>query len=588
MNWELKKQRMSSDSAIFAARPRFRWGWITVVILTLGLTLSMVAFFATRAREYVKDAIELERDTRRLALHVAGEFVLPIESLRATSAYFASSEYVTRTEFRAFTRTVLEALPQIYCFEWMPLVEDAARDSFELAVRAEGFPEFQITDKGGPTGRDVLSAPERERYLPILYMEPLDPSILGLDTGAVESTRSSTGRRAWAEERITASRPYQLLEDPEGVYSLTCYAPVFNLAGVPYDRVDTTAGEFIGLVAVIMRIQETVQRAQTNSQTENLELAIIDSTDPNNPAVVFTSNDEMQEAALTHHDRIDQPVGRPRRNAVLWSPPFPFADREWYVATRPVPGTALATSGLTPLYAMLIGLVLAGALTWGAGSLRAAAHLRRQVDAALELGQYRLGRKLGEGGMGMVFEAEHRMLARRAAIKLIRPERLGAGSTSGGDHILERFENEAKATAQLSSPHTISIFDFGRTDRGDFYYVMEFLDGFDFESLVQKHGPVDPGRVVHFLRQACHSPGRGSRRRADPPGHQTRQPLCLPIGPRHRYGQSARFRFGQASQVGGQRLRRGHGSHARECGRRHSCLPLAGSCAGQRGTRWAQ
>jgi len=128
--------------------------------------------------------------------------------------------------------------------------------------------------------------------------------------------------------------------------------------------------------------------------------------------------------------------------------------------------------------------------------------LGRQVSKAKELGSYRLGNLLGEGGMGAVYHAEHRLLARPAAIKLIKPELLDPAS---GAHAVERFRREAEAAAALSSPHTISLYDFGATDDGTFYYVMELLDGVDAEHLVEHHGPQPVARVVHLLTQATAS-----------------------------------------------------------------------------------
>ncbi|HVH27900.1 MAG TPA: serine/threonine-protein kinase [Vicinamibacterales bacterium] len=129
--------------------------------------------------------------------------------------------------------------------------------------------------------------------------------------------------------------------------------------------------------------------------------------------------------------------------------------------------------------------------------------LGRKVSHARELGSYRLVRKLGEGGMGEVWEAEHRMLARPAAIKLIRASALG---TDGGQvQLRRRFEREARATALLHSPHTVSLYDFGVSDDGDFFYVMERLEGVDLQRLVERFGPLPPARAVSLLRQACES-----------------------------------------------------------------------------------
>jgi eukaryotic-like serine/threonine-protein kinase len=129
----------------------------------------------------------------------------------------------------------------------------------------------------------------------------------------------------------------------------------------------------------------------------------------------------------------------------------------------------------------------------------------RRLREAQELGAYHLVELLGRGGMGEVWRAEHRLLARSAAIKLIRPEVLGATGSAESRIMLRRFEREAQATAALSSPHTIRLFDFGVTHEGTFYYVMELLAGRDLESLVREFGPVPANRAIHLLRQVCHS-----------------------------------------------------------------------------------
>jgi serine/threonine-protein kinase len=127
--------------------------------------------------------------------------------------------------------------------------------------------------------------------------------------------------------------------------------------------------------------------------------------------------------------------------------------------------------------------------------------LRRQVAEASELGQYLLEEKIGGGGMGEVWRARHRLLIRPAAIKLIRPK---AGALSGDPELLmRRFEREARATAALTSPHTVQLYDFGVAEDGRLYYVMELLDGLDLDTLIRQHGPLPAERVVHVLRQVC-------------------------------------------------------------------------------------
>ena len=129
----------------------------------------------------------------------------------------------------------------------------------------------------------------------------------------------------------------------------------------------------------------------------------------------------------------------------------------------------------------------------------------QRLKEARELGNYQLLDKLGQGGMGEVWRAQHRLLAREAAIKLVRPEMLGTADEGMARQLLRRFEREAQTTATLTSPNTIQVFDFGIADDGSFYYVMELLTGRDLETLVRQFGPMPAGRAMYLLQQACHS-----------------------------------------------------------------------------------
>jgi serine/threonine-protein kinase len=131
--------------------------------------------------------------------------------------------------------------------------------------------------------------------------------------------------------------------------------------------------------------------------------------------------------------------------------------------------------------------------------------MEQHREQARELGSYRLGEVLGRGGMGEVYRAEHRLLARPAAVKLVRPELLGAADAGAREQIVRRFEREAKVTARLRSPHTVLVYDYGVSGDGELYYVMEMLDGVDVHALVRDFGPVPPERAVHVLLQVCDS-----------------------------------------------------------------------------------
>jgi serine/threonine-protein kinase len=123
--------------------------------------------------------------------------------------------------------------------------------------------------------------------------------------------------------------------------------------------------------------------------------------------------------------------------------------------------------------------------------------LRREAFAAKQLGQYRLVKRLGVGGMGEVFLAEHQLMKRPCAIKLIRPEK------AGDPTVLKRFELEVRATATLSHWNSVAIYDYGHAKCGTFYYVMEYLPGMNMAEVVERFGPMPAGRVIYLLRQAC-------------------------------------------------------------------------------------
>jgi eukaryotic-like serine/threonine-protein kinase len=125
--------------------------------------------------------------------------------------------------------------------------------------------------------------------------------------------------------------------------------------------------------------------------------------------------------------------------------------------------------------------------------------LRQDLHDAKHVGQYELGHKLGEGGMGEVYLAEHELLKRTCALKLIHADHRSNPAT------VARFQREVQSAAKLSHPNTIEIFDYGHTDDGTFYYVMEYLPGMNLADLVGQFGPLPPGRAIYLMRQVCKS-----------------------------------------------------------------------------------
>jgi serine/threonine-protein kinase len=123
--------------------------------------------------------------------------------------------------------------------------------------------------------------------------------------------------------------------------------------------------------------------------------------------------------------------------------------------------------------------------------------LEQEASQARKLGQYKLLRRLGAGGMGEVYLGEHLLLRRACAIKIIRTEQAGDATS------FSRFEREVRAMATLTHWNTVEVYDYGHAEDGTFYYVMEYLPGLSLQDLVERHGPLSPGRAIHFLRQVC-------------------------------------------------------------------------------------
>ena len=177
------------------------------------------------------------------------------------------------------------------------------------------------------------------------------------------------------------------------------------------------------------------------------------------------------------------------------------ADRELYAFVYKKQGWEISEQPMSAVR-FAVGPTIEASAWWTAASALAIATssviygLRRQVREITRLGQYTLGAKIGEGGMGVVFRARHAMLRRPTAVKLLPPEKAGERS-------IARFEREVQNTAALTHPNTITIYDYGRTPDGIFYYAMEFLDGCTITDVVEGDGPQPGGRVVRVLRDAA-------------------------------------------------------------------------------------
>lgn len=180
----------------------------------------------------------------------------------------------------------------------------------------------------------------------------------------------------------------------------------------------------------------------------------------------------------------------------------PVAGMGWLMATHQAcQGAQNANLGFmsTQTLALLTGSIIA---VVGVRTIR---QLRSEAFEAKQLGQYHLRQLIGRGGMGAVYLAEHQMMRRPCAVKVIQPDR------AGDPRSLARFEREVRSIAQLSHWNNVDIFDYGRTAEGTFYYVMEYLPGLSLQQLVDQHGPLGSDRALYLLRQVCDALGEAHR-----------------------------------------------------------------------------
>ena len=217
-----------------------------------------------------------------------------------------------------------------------------------------------------------------------------------------------------------------------------------------------------------------------------------------------------------------------------------------------------------------VGRVAVGLAVGWAASVYAVAvmgRLRQQVGLAGRIGPYRLVRKLGAGGMGEVYLAEHHMLKRPCAVKLIRPGRRHDPAVAA------RFEREVRAMARLGHWNTVEVYDYGQAADGTLYYAMEHLRGLDLPGarVAARAAAAGPGGVP--AAAGVRRPGRGPRPRAGPPGRHPGQPVRGRPGRHDGRGQGARLRAGGGVRRAGPRA----GSGGRAATGRHPALPGPGA-----------
>jgi CHASE1-domain containing sensor protein len=442
------------------------------LIAAFGSVLTLAACALAGQRQAARNQDLFDRRAAVLTAAIARSFQMTREVVLSLPALFEASDAVEQREFKTFVRPALKRHPSLAALEWAPRVKDDERAAFEAMQRRAGFPNFEIRE---PTadGKMVRSG-QRTEYLPLTYLEPAVEAVRGLEV-LFEPVRRIEIQAAIDQGALHVSHHFRLVEDPEGVQSVAVYAP-----GYDPTRVLSSAGQrreaLRGLGIALFRLRPLIDAALATQMREGIALALLDPSAPVDLRVLYETEpgiaNGVASAKLSHRETFD------------------FGNRRYTVVS-----TSRIGDSWSQWLALAIGLGLTLVATGGYVTFSTISRLRKVVAENKRLGQYTLEEKIGEGGMGVVYRATHAMLRRPAAIKLLLKER-------ASERDLARFEREVQLTSQLTHPNTISIFDYGRTAEGLFYYVMEFLDGMDLERLVREDGPLPPGRAIHILAQA--------------------------------------------------------------------------------------
>ncbi len=454
------------------------WG-LPLFVFVVGGLLSLAVFAGERSRELAERRTEFERRAAQVALSAQVSFDVPLEVLRSLPALFASSDDVTRAEFRVFVSDALARYPWIYALEWIPRVPANERAKFEVLAAADGLAGYHFKQDAA-NGPPVMAQP-RPEYFPIFYMEPPNKVALGLEETAHE-VRKAALERARDQGTTIVSERLKLVQDDASVFSVIAFHPVYRLGERP-TTVAARRESLRGFAAVVFRMRPVVVNALRGIDLDALDVVLLDADAPREHALLYETHpgaSSLDAGSRVTSEHFTTLAGR------RWS--IRISDRAGWVQP--------ADAGRLSLGVGLLSSALAAAFAYAASALL---RLRRQVGAAKQLGQYTLVEKLGEGGMGTVYRAHHALLRRPTAIKLLHP----TAQVPGGTTALARFEREVQLMSALTHPNTIVVYDYGHSPDGVFYYAMEYIDGITLEELVDADGPQPPERVVHVLAQIC-------------------------------------------------------------------------------------
>ncbi len=454
-----------------------RWWWLPCAAIAIGAALTALVAREVGRRDQLARRAALDDARPRVGFAVRDRIRLPAEALHTVGAFLAHAPTVERATFDAVAADVLARLPPVYALEWAPMVTADQRAAVEAQAGRDLRPDWRVREPG-PDG--LVTATVRARYLPILFSYPTNDA-WGFDVlSRPESQRTSA--TACQRGETTASPRYRLIEDAEDRASIIIYQPVWRGGQIP-----TTARceSMHGLAVLIFRVSDVLAEVVVRAERDRLDVVVDDVTTAGAAERLF----ESRPGAAARAARVDHV-----------DTPLPLYGRTWRVRLA---STAPAASRVP---AIAIGAALTAIAT---GLLVVIAWLfthRRRLTAMSRLGQYQVERELGRGAMGVVYRARHRLLGRPAALKLLAPDLVDAASRA-------RFEREVRLAAQLQHPGIVTVYDFGVTAEGLFFYAMELLDGITVRDLIQDAAEVPVARSIHIVRQVAAALSEAHRNR---------------------------------------------------------------------------
>jgi CHASE1-domain containing sensor protein/tRNA A-37 threonylcarbamoyl transferase component Bud32 len=447
---------------------RRRWWWLPIGVAVVGTVLTIVAARISVERTRIARGQVLDQAAEQLSFAVIERVSLPAEALQTLGAFIAHAPSVDRPTFDAVAASVHARTPRIYALEWAPRIRGDERAALEARARTEVTPDWTVRE---PADNGLTTALPRDEYMPILYAFPINPAF-GFDVLSRRESREMVQECCRAGHAMFSPR-YRLVEDAENAASVILYEPVWHGARIPADPA-ARCRELDGIAILIFRVGAVVGEAIDRSGHAGLDVNLEDVSTggPADTLYEHRAGGVPRANRAQHRDAAIEMYGRTWRLRVAYvdEPAWPFAEMA-------------IGSGLTAVAA-----VLAGVAAWLLAN-------RRRLLAMNRLGQYKVEREIGRGAMGVVYRAQHQLLRRPAALKLLAPDLVDAASRA-------RFEREVRLAAKLQHPSVVQVYDFGVTAEGLFFYAMELLDGVTIAELVGR-GPMPVARTIAIVRQVA-------------------------------------------------------------------------------------